>query len=373
MKDAHELVFPPFRLDLDEDRLWRGDDEISLKPKARTMLRYLATHPRRLVSKSELIEAVWEGGHVSATTVRSTLRELRHALAPGQDGREIIETAHGRGYRFMGDLDRREAPELRPPPRPRKPLFGRDDALGQLSRWLEDASQGHRHVGFVVGEAGIGKTTLIEAFRHGLEEDGLLCGYGQCIGGHGDRDPYRPLLEALERLCRGPGGHRVIDRLRRYAPTWLLEIPGLLDAAEARRLAHASIRVNQDRMLQELAGAMDAISQDEPAVVILEDLHWADGATLSAIELLARRTEPARLLVLGTHRPVPSAEQSGPPARLGTMRVELDVHGLSDEVALPRLAGEAVRDYLTERFPGVEGSEELAEKISRPKRGEPPW
>jgi DNA-binding winged helix-turn-helix (wHTH) protein len=91
------LHFPPFRLDLVEERLWKGEREVPLGGKQFAILRYLAHRPRRLVTRSEIVEAVW-GRRVamSGSLLRSHIHNLRRAL-----GEAVIETVIGRGYRFM--------------------------------------------------------------------------------------------------------------------------------------------------------------------------------------------------------------------------------------------------------------------------------
>ncbi len=84
---------------------------------------------------------------------------------------------------------------------------------------------------------------------------------------------------------------RWVGTLERYAPTWLGEIPGLLDPDARRRLAGGIPSINRDPMVRELADAIEEISTHQPIVLLLEDLHWSDAATLETIDSLARRTE----------------------------------------------------------------------------------
>jgi DNA-binding winged helix-turn-helix (wHTH) protein len=94
------LSFPPFHLDLVEERLWNGTREVALRPKPFAILRYLAQHPRRLVTRCEIVEAVW-GGRValSDSLLRSHMHHLRNSI-----GGTVIETVVGRGYRFMATV-----------------------------------------------------------------------------------------------------------------------------------------------------------------------------------------------------------------------------------------------------------------------------
>ena len=91
--------FPPFRLDLVEERLWKGDREVRLRPKPFAILRFLAQNPRRLVTQEEIVDAVWGRIAMSESLLRTHMRDLRHAL-----GEAVIETVVGRGYRFVAPM-----------------------------------------------------------------------------------------------------------------------------------------------------------------------------------------------------------------------------------------------------------------------------
>src|SRR5262249_26970968 len=193
---------------------------------------------------------------------------------------------------------RRTAPRPAPPPPP-PPLVGREADLAHFHRLYTDALHGQRRVVFVTGEAGIGKTALVETFVRGLNHDpGLWIGHGQCIEQYGAGEAYLPLLEALDRLCRGPGGERLVTLLVQYAPSWVVQLPALLSASALADLQHALAGTTRERMLRELSVALDVVSAEHPLVLVLEDLHWSDASTVEALAMLARRREPARLLVL---------------------------------------------------------------------------
>ena len=113
-----------------------------------------------------------------------------------------------------------------------------------------------------------------------------------------------PMLEVLGRLCRHPGGERLIRLLSRYAPTWLVPLPALIGAAELEALQRRVQGALRERMLREMAEAVEALTAESPLVLALEDLQWCDYSTLDLLfAVLARRQEVARLLVIGTYRP----------------------------------------------------------------------
>jgi DNA-binding winged helix-turn-helix (wHTH) protein len=102
-RDHRVLSFPPFRLDTAEERLWKNGQELRLRPKPFAILRYLTRHPRRLVTQSEIVAAVWGKIAMSDSVVRTHVFDLRHVL-----GENLIETVLGRGYRFLADVSASE-------------------------------------------------------------------------------------------------------------------------------------------------------------------------------------------------------------------------------------------------------------------------
>src|SRR5262249_48102755 len=153
--------------------------------------------------------------------------------------------------------------------------------------------------------------------------------------------------EALGRLCRGPGGRQVRAILEQYAPTWLIQLPALLTGNELEALQRKTAGATQQRMLRELAEAIELVAMERPLVLVLEDLHWSDMSTLDWLAFLARRAERARLLVLGTYRPVEVLTREHP---LKGVKQELQMHGQCQELALDFLREAHVAEYLTQRF-----------------------
>src|SRR6266446_1154017 len=106
--------FADFRLDPDNACLWRGTQTIALTPKAFDVLRYLVTHPDRLVTKDTLLDAVWPELAISDAVMRVAIGELRRALGDMAQAPRFIATVHRRGYRFVAPVT--EHPEEVPSP-----------------------------------------------------------------------------------------------------------------------------------------------------------------------------------------------------------------------------------------------------------------
>ncbi|HLE63745.1 MAG TPA: transcriptional regulator [Pyrinomonadaceae bacterium] len=98
-KLSHQThCFDEFVLDLTRGCLLHGHEEIKLRPKSFEVLRYLVENNGRLISKDELIHAVWVGMAVTDDSLVQCLKDIRHAL--GDQAQQIIKTVHGRGYIF---------------------------------------------------------------------------------------------------------------------------------------------------------------------------------------------------------------------------------------------------------------------------------
>ncbi len=351
MRSEPHRRFPPFRLDPVNAQVWRGEQEITLRPKTFDVLRYLVDHPRQLVTKAALLDAVWAEVTVSDSMPAVSIKELRKALGDEARTPRFIETVHRRGYRFIAKVTTEEAPEVtrKPPDVPKGPqpiIVGREDELTRLQSWYSQVLEGQRRVVFIAGESGIGKTTFAQAFLDSIAQEGTTrLGRGQCVEQYGAGEPYMPVLEALSRLCHEPGGGRVIELLRKFAPTWLAQMPSLLD--ESERQQNAALGLTQQRMLREMTEALEALAAESPLVLLLEDLHWSDFSTLELISAIARRREPARLLIVGTYRPVEMLANDHP---LRTMKEELELHRYCEELRLKLLNEEEVASYLAKRF-----------------------
>src|SRR4030095_13513697 len=179
MRETHSLLFAPFRLDLGAERLWCGEEARPLTPKAFAALCYLVAHAGQLVTKEDLIEAVWAVPYVSDTALAACIRAIRRALNEQAHVPQFVETVRGRGYRFLAAVtvetlpvasvgaDGGGAGGVHPPglPTPRHNLpvpltifLARETEVAEM-RWLLLEDPGCRLL-TLVGPGGIGKTRL---------------------------------------------------------------------------------------------------------------------------------------------------------------------------------------------------------------------
>jgi serine/threonine protein kinase/DNA-binding SARP family transcriptional activator/pimeloyl-ACP methyl ester carboxylesterase/predicted ATPase len=261
-------------------------------------------------------------------------------------------------------------------------LVGRDEELQQLRATFQQVAAGSRQILFIAGESGLGKTALVEAFiGQTVQEQVAWLGQGQCMEHRGAGEPYMPVLEALGRLCRQPGGQNLIPLLNRLAPTWLVQMPWLA-AGEAVSSDHDSPRrqseveilqqrtagATRERMLREMAEFIETVTAEKPLILLLEDLHWADPSTLDLISWLGRRSEPARLFLIGTYRP---ADARLPDHPLQDLVQDLRIHQRCTQLDLAFLTEGDVVAYLDGRFPNLTLPEGLVQLLHQRTAGNP--
>ncbi len=173
-----------FELDVERMELRADGEPVAVEPQVFDVLAYLVEHRDRLVTKEELLDNVWGDRFVSESALTSRVKSVRQAV--GDTGRDqaVIRTVHGRGYRFVAEVERAEvvgagpltvgaggsspptAPAPTPPPLPPAtrpddrrswPLVGRHDELAELDRRADDPACGGV---LLTGPAGVGKTRL---------------------------------------------------------------------------------------------------------------------------------------------------------------------------------------------------------------------
>jgi DNA-binding winged helix-turn-helix (wHTH) protein/predicted ATPase len=387
VQDAKEIAFGRFRLDITNECLWQGTRAISLRPKAFAVLKLLLDHPGLLVTKQQVLDTVWPGTFVGDAVLKDNIRQLREALNDNAGSPTYIETAHRRGYRFIGKLldpaASKSSGVATQAPLSQLPhdvaaldssvtangILGRDAELKKLQGWLDRALAGERRTVFITGEPGIGKTTIVQAFlEQAAQVPGVRVARGQCLEHYGAGEAYLPVLDGFSRLCRSRNGAQVVEVLRQQAPAWLVQMPSLVLHSEREKLQTHVVATTRERMLREMAEAIETLSSESTLLLVLEDLHWSDYSTLDLVSYLARRPDRARLMVIGTYRPVDVIVADHP---LKGVKRELQAHGLCHELPLEYLSEEAVGEYLSARFPGHEFPLRLRRTIYRRTEGNP--
>jgi DNA-binding winged helix-turn-helix (wHTH) protein/tetratricopeptide (TPR) repeat protein len=384
MQAAQDITFGKFRLDLRNECLWQGTRAISLRPKAFAVLKLLVERPGLLVTKRQVLDKVWPDTFVGDAVLKDSIRQLREALDDDAGSPNYIETAHRRGYRFIGEIGNTsrvkiaEAPSSFLQMRAGSPaldtttghrILGRDAELEKMASWLQRSRSGERQIVFVTGEPGIGKTTVVQAFLQQASLDSsILVAHGQCLEHYGSGEAYLPVLDGFSRLCRTSAATQVLSCLRQHAPSWLAQMPSVIQSAERSVLQAQAQGATRERMLREMAEAIEMLASESALLLVLEDLHWSDYSTLDLISYLARRQDRARLMVIGTYRPVDVIVGDHP---LKGVKRELQAHNLCHELPLEYLAEDTIAEYLNTRFPGHQLPARLRRAIYQRTEGNP--
>ncbi len=305
---------------------------------------------------------------------------LRPELPPAWDGLLQQAMAKDRNRRYPSAADLFQAvEELRGMPQPTRPLieerepdpvFGRKKELQKLEALLGSALAGAGRVALVTGEPGIGKTALTASFVYATRKGNpdLLLARGTCMEQYGAAEAYLVFLDALSSLLNSPGRERVTATLRRFAPTWCLQFPAVFSSDALEQLQRDVTGATKERMLRELGEALAAMTAESPVMLVLEDLHWADPASVDMLRHLAERARSQRLLIVGTARP--EDVERGNPA-LKNCWAELHTRGVCEEIPLPVLDAAPIAAYLDAHFTPHEFPAELAEVIHRKSEGHP--
>ena len=342
------ITFGPYRLDVAGARLWRGDEPVAIQPRPLAVLAYLAARPGAAVSRDELIATLWSGTYVTKAVLKVAVRAIREALDDDADAPRYVETVGREGYRFIGGAAGAAPAPQRPGAAPaRVTVVGREQDLARLHAGLARAMSDTRTIVFVSGEAGVGKTTLIDRFIAEVAPAGDICAArGQCLEQYGEGEAYLPILEALSGLVRDDRSGELGETLARHAPSWVSQLAVAPNQpAPSRR--DAAMATMPARMLREMADALEVVTLHRVLILVLEDLQWSDPSTVDLIDCIARRRQPARLLVIGSLRPVATTAGEHP---LRGVQHELQTRGLCEVIALTLLARDDVAAYIAARF-----------------------
>ncbi len=292
------VAFADCELDRELYQLRRRGRVVKLEPKVFDVLVHLLEHRDRVVTKAELLEALWPGEMLSESVLPRAIAAARRAIGDTRAKARVIETVHGRGYRFVAEIA--EPTALAPP----SVFVGRARTLERLERALDAALGGHGRLVLLAGEPGIGKTRTAEEIARVASERGAQVVVGRCFEGEG-APAFWPWVQLLRQLV----ATSELERLRTALGADAAELTQLTPELRTRlpALPPASGLEGEQarfRLFDALTGFLRRRAQQGPLVLVLDDLHWADEASLLALEFLAPELHSAALLVVATFRDV---------------------------------------------------------------------
>jgi len=305
---SREMLFQFAEFEVDEEafELRRAGEPVSIAPLPLKLLVHLLQRHPAVPSKDELMETLWPGTIVSEASLSQAVRAVRVALDEGARADGVIRTVRGRGF-GIGVPVHANAPGEQPAPEPaRDPLLGREGEMARARESLERSLRGETQLLVLLGEPGIGKTRLAEEIAAEARLAGALVLLGRSL--EGDQEPaFWPWVQILRGHAAGAQPGSIASLLGEGAPVVAAVVPEI-----AARLAAAGVaaepRVQMEPEQQRfaffdaVAGFLAALTRERALVLVLDDLHWADDASLLLLEFLAQELPASRLLVVATCR-----------------------------------------------------------------------
>lgn len=334
---ATTITFPPYRLRSDVDVLYVGEKVVALEPNAVRVLRFLIENRERVVSKSELLDAVWRDIFTTEDVLKKAVSQIRRSLQDDRRKPHYIETHHRRGYRFIAVVTpppSNAAADWRVPQtienektentdsnsgaiiRTQETIFptdadfnrfvGREIEIELLQSEYRRTLNGGGQTILIVGEPGIGKTQLSASF-----EDWTTAAHRAVVlrarfyDYEAARVPAGNLFldlmkEALLRLHRQAGNEieKTAD-LRSLAAALGVEMPARIFSLGDESQPE---RTDIHQIITPLAEFFISVSRVHPLVLIFDDLQWADDLSRRLIGYLMRAAASEKLLILALAR-----------------------------------------------------------------------
>jgi eukaryotic-like serine/threonine-protein kinase len=306
------------------------------------LLACLVRQAGQLVTKDELVAAVWERRAVADNAITVAMARLRKTLGQSAAQADLISTVYGRGYRFAAtvteerrNIRRSEVQATLVQPLPPTPFVGRESVLGALDLAFTDALSRHGRACLLMGEPGIGKTRAVEMFELRAAAKGAHVVWGYCREGS-ETPPLAPVLRTFRELRSDPELGAALSDTR--------EVLALLaDQRSARPAGDADARIclngpSRYEGYDVLISGLKAAAATVPLVLVFDDLHRADAATLDFLRLLLDEIARSRIMLVATLRLNEAPAQEQLPRILG--------HRNCERIKLERLAQHDVESYV---------------------------
>ncbi len=252
------------------------------------------------------------------------------------------------------------------------PMVGRERPMERLAALHREVRAGEGAAVCISGEAGIGKSRLIEEFCRLSRREGSRVLASSCLFGGGGSS-YLPIADALRQYfaLRGVDSAPALQRfLFERSPRLVGSIPVL---SRFLRFAFAANGPTSEEELWEVLDQVIAfVAEERPLVFVIEDLQWADEGSVRLFHFLTRRVSGRRMLLLVTYRPEETfAESGGVQHPLQSVLQILGREDRFERIDLARLSREDVAEVLQRLYPGHEWGEEFGALLYREAEGNP--
>jgi DNA-binding winged helix-turn-helix (wHTH) protein/tetratricopeptide (TPR) repeat protein len=338
-------TFLDFELDEELCELRCQGQAVATQGRVLDLIALLLRSRDRVVSRDELMDTLWQGNVVSDAAISQVIMLARKALGDEGESQRVIKTVRGRGIRFVAPVQSAERaiaeasalPEARETELPTsalasphvleplrdEPLLGRSSELRALLARLGRAELGRGSLVLVEGEPGVGKTTLAEQLASAAEERGFEVIWGRAWEG-GGAPPFWPWIQVLRAIAQREGSEQLHEWLGSGGAELLPLLPELASASAYAERGAAGAAWRSEALSQDLDGArarfrqFDVLSRmlrhlcsraadgsaqrRRPWLILLDDLHAADEASVQLVRFLMPDLGDLGLLLVGTYR-----------------------------------------------------------------------
>lgn len=253
-------------------------------------------------------------------------------------------------------------------------LVGRHQEMRTLMARLDQAIAGEGSLVLISGEAGVGKTRLVnEMARRGeLRGAGFL--QGRCLFREGGL-PYHPFLEAAGQLIAYLGLDEE-DAFERYVNERMPQLAGRLPILKsflhvAGQESSAALIADKDHLLDAICALFLAFARQRPMILFVDDLHWADEASLDLLQYLARSCRQSQGIIVGTYRPEELDESGAPAHPLGRLLDRMSAGDLYTEIKLGRLGASDTATIISSTLDGARLDSDFIDLLYHETAGNP--
>jgi tetratricopeptide (TPR) repeat protein/ribosomal protein L40E len=279
---------------------------------------------------------------------------------------EVLETLEAIEEGKAGDLSREQSKTLAENPLYRRVFVGREAELCQLQSAFDTAASGQGSLTMVVGEPGIGKTALCEQLATYVALRGGRALVGHCYEEGSLSLPYLAFVEALRSYAQTCDINLLREELGLGASDVARIVSDIRERLRIEPRPKGDPEEERYRLLQAVSDFLGSAAGAKPLLIVLEDLHSADGGTLEMLEHVARKVGDKRLLLVGTYRDIEVDRTHPLSAALAELR-RLPHFG---RVLLRGLNADEVRRMLSS-IAGQDVPWGLAEAVHRQTEGNP--
>ena len=241
-------------------------------------------------------------------------------------------------------------------------LVARDEEVSRVLTAVDAVAGGSGRLVLLSGEPGVGKTRLAQEVTLHVRNRGFLVASGRCYEPH-QAVPFYPFLEALGAAHRAAPPAIRADAAQRWP--YLARL--LPDQLGPLPMSSSDSQEERQRLFRAVAGFLQAIAGEMPVALLLDDLHWADSASLELLQHLARHTRAYPVLLLGTYRDVEVGRQHPLEQALRDLHREQ----LAERMAVRRLGQDGTAALVAATFGEAEVSAEFAGLVHRHTEGNP--